>query len=61
MKKIITSFIYPPIPIRKYDWQAFYDGEEELKHYGYGVTEAAAIAELQYEYPDETDDTEELP
>ncbi|CAB4187955.1 hypothetical protein UFOVP1169_33 [uncultured Caudovirales phage] len=44
--KIITSFIYPPIPIRKFDWCAYRDGTEESERYGYGVTEDDAIADL---------------
>ena len=27
-RKIITTFIYPPIPIRSCDWQAHFDGDE---------------------------------
>lgn len=49
-KKIITDCIYPPIPIRTMDWCAYYDGQEELGHYGYGRTEAEAIADLVNNY-----------
>lgn len=45
-KKIITSNVYPPIPIRAMDWCAYYDGEEELQQYGWGKTETEAIADL---------------
>jgi hypothetical protein len=51
--KIRTSFDYPPIPIRDYDWSAIdedtYDGAEDSKtrcQIGYGATEAEAIADL---------------
>lgn len=44
--KIITSFIYPPIPVRTNDWVAYRDGTEESGRYGYGLTEADAIADL---------------
>lgn len=44
--KIITRNIYPPIPTRQCDWCAFYEGEEELGHYGYGATEQEAIDDL---------------
>lgn len=47
MKKMITSCICPPIPDRRYDWCAYWDGEEESGHYGYGTTKAEAIADLQ--------------
>ena len=46
--QIKTSHIYPPIPIRSYDWMAYVDGhEEDTWLQGYGATEAQAIAELQ--------------
>lgn len=41
--EIVTSFLYPPIPIRSHDWCAYYDGQEEAGGYGYGPTEADAI------------------
>ena len=46
MKKIVTSHIYPPIPIRKFDWCAYFDGEEEDGNYGYGETEQEAIRDF---------------
>lgn len=45
-RKIVTSNIYPPIPIRTMDWCAYFDGEEELGGYGYGRTEAEAVADF---------------
>lgn len=52
--KIITDFIYPPIPDRRFDWLAFYDGYEEDGNYGYGTTELEAIRDLKdnYEVPE---------
>lgn len=44
--KIITNNVYPPIPDRRFDWCAYHDGDEESQHYGWGVTEAEAIADL---------------
>ena len=41
---IITSFVYPPIPIRTSDWCAYRDPESGP--YGWGRTEEAAIADL---------------
>lgn len=52
-KKIITSNIYPPIPWRDFDWCAYFDGEEEYGHYGYGRTEQAAIDDLLANYGEE--------
>ncbi len=45
--KILTRFVYPPIPDRSCDWLAWYEGEEnEQMHTGSGPTESAAIADL---------------
>ena len=56
IKIIITKHVYPPIPDRSQDWCAYYDGEEELGHYGWGPTEEAAIVNLQEHYdPEPTD------
>lgn len=46
--KIVVSLIYPPIPVRSFDYCAHFDGEEENGHYGYGYgsTEAEAIADF---------------
>ena len=45
--KIVTGYVCPPIPWRAYDWAAYRDGEEESGPYGYGATEAEAIANLK--------------
>jgi hypothetical protein len=46
--KIVTEHVYPPIPVRDFDWRAVdddtYDGPGSP--IGYGRTEAAAIADL---------------
>ena len=44
--RIVTHFIYPPIPNRNFDWCAYRDGEEEAGNYGSGPTEAAAVQDL---------------
>lgn len=53
--KIHTSFDYPPIPVRSFDWSAVtddydcdcdQDGFFSTSPIGYGPTEAAAIADL---------------
>ena len=45
--KIETKYVYPPIPIRRFDWSAIdadtYDGEGPI---GFGATEQAAIDDL---------------
>lgn len=43
---IVTVCECPPIPDRRFDWRAFYDGEEERNRCGWGRTEAAAVADL---------------
>lgn len=58
--KIITSHIYPPIPVRMFDWAAYRDGYEPEcgLPYGTGATEDEAIADL---LDQEAEDTEEPP
>lgn len=51
MTKISTDFIHPPILVRNFDWCACYDGEEERREYGWGVTEQAAVKDLKQNYP----------
>jgi hypothetical protein len=51
MKKV-TSFIYPPIPIRTCDWCAYVDGNEEGK-VGWGETEEEARQDLLEQLNDE--------
>jgi len=45
--KIITRHVHPPIPADMgFDWCAFHDGDEEQGNYGWGCTEAEALADL---------------
>ncbi len=49
--KVRTSFDYPPIPIRQFDWSAIdddtYDGAEDSHcPIGHGATEQDAIDDL---------------
>lgn len=51
---IRTTFIYPPIPDRSYDWCAVdddtYDGAPDSgnrHHVGYGATEQEAVDDLR--------------
>ena len=50
--RIVTTFVHPPIPIRSHDWCACIDGTEEDGPYGWGATEAEAIADLQEQLDD---------
>jgi L-alanine-DL-glutamate epimerase-like enolase superfamily enzyme len=54
--KIITTFVCPPIPVRSMDWIAYYDGEAEEGHYGYGETEAAAILDFIENHQEDEDE-----
>lgn len=55
--KIVTHCIYPPIPMRQFDWVAFYEDDEPNGNgwmaSGYGPTSKEAIADLVTEYPRE--------
>ncbi len=44
--KIITSFDYPPIPVRSMDWSAVREGYDAGDLIGRGKTEADAVADL---------------
>lgn len=47
-RKIITTHVCPPIPIREYDWCAYRDGDDERPElYGWGSTEQAALENLR--------------
>ncbi len=46
MRKILTHFVYPPIPSRDHDWSAVRDGYEPGDPAGEGRTEQAAIDDL---------------
>lgn len=50
--KVITSFVYPPIPDRTWDWAAWIDGQEESV-IGRGPTEYVAIIALLEQLSDE--------
>lgn len=45
-RKIITEYVYPPIPVRQFDWSAHFDGDEEDGPCGRGATEEDAISDL---------------
>ena len=49
-RNIVTTHVYPPIPIRTMDWQAHLDGDEPdddgRMMAGHGATEADAVKDL---------------
>jgi hypothetical protein len=58
-RRIKTSCQYPPIPDRRFDWCAYYEGEEEYGNYGWGATEAEAIADFVENYVDEEEEAKQ--
>lgn len=47
---IVTNFVYPPIPDRRFDWSAVYDGYEPGDPVGWGRTQSQAIGDLLSNY-----------
>jgi hypothetical protein len=54
-RKVVTTHVYPPIPLRGCDWCAFYEGEEEAGNYGWGETEELAIADFLENHAEDAD------
>jgi hypothetical protein len=60
-RKVVTDYVYPPIPTRDFDWQATwddYDPDPECsrgQNVGWGRTEAEAVADLYRETEDSRD------
>lgn len=46
MTRLLTTYDPKPIPDFRFDWCAWFDGDEE-RGCGYGATEADAIADLK--------------
>jgi hypothetical protein len=46
-QQVVTRFVYPPIPIRSFDWCTFYDGKEEAGGYGWRSSEQEAREDLR--------------
>jgi hypothetical protein len=57
--KIVTGYVYPPIPVRSFDWSAIdedtYDPDINTMT-GWGATEAEAIADLLRQIEEANDD-----
>ncbi len=52
--RIVTSHVYPPIPWRGADWCAYVDDwGADSSPYGWGATEAEAIADLEWKLEEE--------
>ncbi len=54
--KVNIRFVYPPIPLRQFDWCATFDNDEPDDDgnmlAGYGKTEAEALEDLLTTYED---------
>lgn len=46
LARIVVHELYPPVPFRDHDFEAMREGYEEDMGYGYGSTEAEAVADL---------------
>ena len=46
MKLIVTSYVFPPIPLRDFDWAATFVDYEPGEPIGHGITEEDAIIDL---------------
>ena len=57
--KIVTDYVYPPIPVRDWDWRAYdddtYDGSPGQVT-GWGRTEQEAIEDFKQRWQDRYDD-----
>lgn len=60
-RTIITDHVYPPIPMRNYDWCACYENDEEFGPQGWGRTEEDAIADLIESEREEVDNLTSFP
>lgn len=49
MAYIVTTFVYPPIPDRRWDWSAVTEDYEPGAPHGDGPTKWAAVADLMEE------------
>jgi hypothetical protein len=48
--KVISAYVFPPIPVRDQDWIAYIDDlVEDSSSYGYGATEVEALRALAEE------------
>lgn len=52
LPKIVVEHVWPPIPDRRFDFMAFYHGEDdEMFDKGWGRTEPEAVVDLLENYP----------
>lgn len=43
LRKIVTTYVNPPVPFRNFDWSAVFEGYEPGDSIGHGHTEQEAI------------------
>lgn len=51
MHKIRTERVFPPIPVREFDWSAQFEEDDGDGVHGFGRTEQEAINDLLENYP----------
>lgn len=50
--RILIEHVWPPIPDRRFDYLAYYDGEQDEQFdHGWGRTEAEAVVDLIENHP----------
>ncbi len=50
---IKTHYVFPPIPIRSFDWSAMDADSDKVYAIGWGATEEEAVADLAAQLEDE--------
>ncbi len=51
MPTIVVHNVFPPIPVRNFDWSAVFDGYDEGDPIGYGATKDEAVRDLLENHP----------
>lgn len=50
MSCVVTNFVYPPIPVRNWDWSATDEGYDPPYPIGYGPNEFKAVLDFYNQY-----------
>lgn len=55
-RRVVVNFVYPPIPLRGFDYCATFEGYEPGEPQGFGRTREEAIGQLiEQAYPEESE------
>lgn len=55
-RPVIVRYIHAPIPDRRIDYIAYYEGEEEAGGYGYGASAAEAVTDFLDNHAEDHDE-----